>query len=299
MEIDEMLKCFSLFYLRPIREDWALLERQDTWLRFTGTIRYLLAGRTPSAQFLACSPLGTGAGAAGAGAGAAGGQTAVEEPLSRWLFGETGIHFAESELAQAPTFEEHQHFTVRHYVGGLPVSVLPIESLYRCWTLQESATLSFAHQTGLYGGDPAAHMAKLLERFELTLASYTMLPPDHLAIELDFLALLVRYGNAADIHHFIDDHLSWLPSYVDTLLERVPEARIYLAITVLLTACLETLRLHAQERSQKIECSNGLSCDPLRDLSHGLSHDLSHDLSCDPLRDLSHNLSCELLHDKP
>jgi hypothetical protein len=239
-EIDEMLKCFSLFYLRPTREDWTWIEQQDTWLRFTDTIRHLLAERVPTAQFLAHGPLGVNA------------QTPVEtigDPLCRWLLGETGMRFTESELAQAPTFEEHQHFTARHYVGGLPVSVLPIESLYRCWTLQESSVLPFAHQTGLHCGDPAAHMTSLLKEFDLTPATDVTLPPDHLAIELEFLGLLSRYGSAADLRHFIDDHLSWLPSYVDTLLERVPEARIYLAITVLLIACLETLRLQTQAES--------------------------------------------------
>lgn len=237
MEIDDMLRCFSLFYLRPVYEDWVWLERRNTWERFTNTIRHLLTGRVPTAQFRAYSSMSVN------------GQTPIEiteDPLSRWLLGETKLRFAENELAQAPTFEKHQDFASRHYVGGLPTSVLPVESFYRCWTTRESATLSFAHQTGLYGGDPAAHMANLLEKFELIPSGDVALPPDHLAIELEFLGLLSRYGDTADLRHFIDDHLSWLPSYVDTLLDRVPEARIYLAMTVLLIGCLETLRLRTQ-----------------------------------------------------
>jgi hypothetical protein len=236
METGEMLKCFALFYQRPRHEDWTWLERQGTWLRFTDTIRYFLVGRVPSKR--AQAPSGTSLEApSGASLGTPSG-TSLDASLDRLV-------------ARPPTCAEHQHFEGRHYVGGLPVSVLPVESLYRRWTTQKSASLPFAHQTGLYGGDPAAHMASLLEKFELAPAASVALPPDHLAIELELLGLLSRYGSTADLCQFIDDHLSWIPNYVDALLDRAPEARVYLAITALLVACLEALRLQAWEKSQR------------------------------------------------
>jgi TorA maturation chaperone TorD len=256
--IRELLECFSLFYLRPRPESWAHLKQQSTWLRFTRSIQQLLEGQSPFGQipsrqfsleqFSAGHPLKLQREHQPKR------QLPAETSLSRWLLQETGLSLAESEFSHAPCFEAQLDFARRHFVGGLPVSVLPIESLYRRWTWQESAALPFTRQTGLYGGDAAAHMASLLKRFELTVTGDTSLPPDHLAIELNFLGLLIQYGNGADAHQFIDDHLSWLPSYLDTLLDRIPDARVFVSITILLNACLEILRfeLLAEHRQAQI-----------------------------------------------
>ncbi|MDR2197313.1 MAG: molecular chaperone TorD family protein [Coriobacteriales bacterium] len=223
LKTGELLDCFSLFYLRPEPESWARFEDAGTWRCFIDTIRQLLTDTQAS-----------------------------KNPLLQRLSEKAGFTFDLGVLSQAPRFEAQMDFARRHLVGGLPTSVLPIESFYRCWTHQDSTSLAFAHQRGLYHSDAAAHMTSLLERFELTVTGDALLPPDHLAIELSFLAVLLRHGSNADIRIFIDDHLSWLPSYIDTLLDRIPPSQgkhrpidtsqAFIAITILLNACLERLR---------------------------------------------------------
>jgi TorA maturation chaperone TorD len=227
-----MLTCFSLFYLRPDSASWSQLEQQATWQHFVATIQWLLQGPSLSGQFSLRCPQKE--------------RLSGKAFLSRWLFGKTDVVFNESEFLRPPSFTTQLDFARRHFVGGLPTSVLPIESLYRRWTQQKSASLPFAHQTGLYNGDAAKHMASLLKEFELDITEDSVSTPDHLAIELHFLILLIRHGKASDIRQFIDDHLSWLPDYVDALFDRVPDARMFIAITILLIACLEALRQKPQ-----------------------------------------------------
>jgi hypothetical protein len=240
-EIEEMLACFSLFYLRPQPESWSWLEQQGTWRRFIGSIQQTLERRGPSGRFLVRQPLRSQL----KGQPLSVKPLSTEAALSRWLLKETGLLLEAGELSRAPRFETQLDFARKHLVGGLPVSVLPIESLHSRWTWQESASLPFARQMGLYNGDAAAHMASLLQQFELTVTGDVPLSPDHLTIELSFLGLLLRYGSNTDVHQFIDDHLSWLPNYLDILPGRVPNAPVFIAITILLNACLETLRLES------------------------------------------------------
>ncbi|MDR1184423.1 MAG: molecular chaperone TorD family protein, partial [Coriobacteriales bacterium] len=223
-ELEETLACFSLFYLRPQPESWRWLEQQGTWQRFIGSIQHVLEGQTPSRRFFAGAPLrgelrgkprgklrGKPRGKPSAQPSRQPSrQPSAEASLSRWLREETGFSLAADKLSRAPRFETQRDFACRHLVGGLPVSVLPIESFYGNWTQQESVSLPFARQTGLYYGDAAAHMASLLRQFELTVTGEALLPPDHLTIELSFLGLLIRYGSDTDVCQFIDDHLSWL-----------------------------------------------------------------------------------------
>ncbi|MDR1082995.1 MAG: molecular chaperone TorD family protein [Coriobacteriales bacterium] len=239
-EIDEMLSCFSLFYLRPQPESWKRLEQHNTWQRFIGSIQRTLERREAFErgvfeQFLIRRLSGHQSG------GWSLRQLPAETSLSLWLRKTAGFSLEVDELLRAPRFETQLDFARRHLVGGLPVSVLPIESLHSRWTRQESASLPFARQSGLYNGDAAAHMASLLRQFELTVTTDASLPPDHLVVELNVLGLLICYGSVADVHQFIDDHLSWLPDYLDALPGKIPSARVFIAITILLNACLETL----------------------------------------------------------
>jgi hypothetical protein len=229
MKTEELLECFALFYRCPRPETWAQLEHPDTWQRFTDTIRDSLKGQFPSRQFLIRRPSGN--------------PPPPKEPLSRWLFGETGLRFAERDLSRAPHFEEHLNFARAYLAHDMPTGAAPIESLYRCWPHGGHGTLSHVQPTGLYNGNAAAHMASLLEEYGCPRVEDASLPPDHLAVELGFLALLIQYGDPIDIRQFIDDHLSWLPSYVDALFDQIPHARIFIALTILLNAYLEKLRL--------------------------------------------------------
>jgi TorA maturation chaperone TorD len=215
-----MLECFSLFYLKPTRERWRQLERNDIWEPFITTARNLYESLlTLRAQNLSARGLDA-------------------HKIKRLLAG--------ANLNAAPSFEEQLRFSQSHFVGGLPQSILPVESLYRHWTHQDSCSVSFGQQAGLYASDSAAHMTHLMEQFELVSLVDPPLLPDHLALELNLLNLIVHQGVPGDAARFIDDHLSWLPSYLDSLLDKLPETHSLIAVTALLIVYLEAQQLESQ-----------------------------------------------------
>lgn len=83
------------------------------------------------------------------------------------------------------------------------------ESVYKPWTTDKSHPL---HQSsGLAWGDPAVHMARLLDRFGMTLDPDEGPGPDHLAVLLEFLGFLLENRPHEDVLSFCRDHLDWLP----------------------------------------------------------------------------------------
>ena len=78
-------------------------------------------------------------------------------PLQEFLSsGEVNALFA------PPTYSEKQAFAARHFTGGLPESVVPVESLYRTWSAG-AAPAPFSQQQGLYLGDSAHYLRELVE----------------------------------------------------------------------------------------------------------------------------------------
>jgi putative dimethyl sulfoxide reductase chaperone len=84
-----------------------------------------------------------------------------------------------------------------------------VESLYRPWTLDPQCTLSFASDKGLMMGDPALHLLALYAQCGLEVPEEFRGRPDHLILELGFLAYLYRWATDAKIERFIADHLDW------------------------------------------------------------------------------------------
>lgn len=84
-----------------------------------------------------------------------------------------------------------------------------VESLYRPWTLDPHCTLPFACDKGLVMGDPALHLLALYAQCGLEVSEEFRGRPDHLILELDFLAYLYRWATDAEIKRFIADHLDW------------------------------------------------------------------------------------------
>jgi TorA maturation chaperone TorD len=84
-----------------------------------------------------------------------------------------------------------------------------VESLYRPWTLDPQCTLSFASDKGLVMGDAALHLLALYAQCGLEVSEEFRGRPDHLILELEFLAYLYRWATDAEIKRFIADHLDW------------------------------------------------------------------------------------------
>lgn len=85
-----------------------------------------------------------------------------------------------------------------------------VESTYKPWTLDKGCGLAFAASQGLVMGDSALHMTELYERLSLEIPEAFRSTPDHLVLELEFLALLYRSGAREQVGQFIADHLDWI-----------------------------------------------------------------------------------------
>jgi TorA maturation chaperone TorD len=97
--------------------------------------------------------------------------------------------------------------------GGVPL----VESCYKPWTQDPRCPLSFASERGLLMGDPAAHLLDVYRRFGLEVVEEFRAVPDHLVMELEFMAYLYRWGTEAQISTFVRDHLDWIPSLREEL----------------------------------------------------------------------------------
>jgi TorA maturation chaperone TorD len=86
-----------------------------------------------------------------------------------------------------------------------------VESTYKPWTTDEGCGMVFAASKGLVMGDSALHMQELYQLASLKVPERFRSMPDHLALELEFLALLYRSGAVEQTERFIGDHLDWVP----------------------------------------------------------------------------------------
>ncbi|HEY3368021.1 MAG TPA: molecular chaperone TorD family protein [Symbiobacteriaceae bacterium] len=93
--------------------------------------------------------------------------------------------------------------------------VRPVESLFKVWTQDPTAELPLAGEKGWLGGDPAAHLLSLYTALGIAIPPELGYAPDHLALELEFMGLLVRHGTPEQQEQFRRQHLDWLPDLVE------------------------------------------------------------------------------------
>lgn len=88
--------------------------------------------------------------------------------------------------------------------------VIPVESVYRPWSEDPSTPTALAGSRGYLMSDRAGHVRELYRLAGFTVPAGFEATPDHVSLELDFMASLCRLGNAADQANFLLDHLDWL-----------------------------------------------------------------------------------------
>jgi putative dimethyl sulfoxide reductase chaperone len=86
-----------------------------------------------------------------------------------------------------------------------------VESTYKPWTEEKGCGMVFASSKGLVMGDAAIHMLDVYEQLSLEVPEEFRSTPDHLVLELEFLALLYQSASQEVIKGFIADHLDWVP----------------------------------------------------------------------------------------
>lgn len=101
-----------------------------------------------------------------------------------------------------------------------------VESTYKPWTGDKECQMVFAASRGLIMGDHALHMQELYRQSSLDIPDEYRSTPDHLVLELEFLALLYRFASDDQIERFIGDHLDWIPELKGAL-EKVEPLPFY------------------------------------------------------------------------
>ncbi len=86
-----------------------------------------------------------------------------------------------------------------------------VESTHKPWTADKDCGMVFAASIGLLMGDCAIHMLSLYQQSAIEIPEEFRSMPDHLVLELEFLALLYQSGSNEQIEQFIGDHLDWIP----------------------------------------------------------------------------------------
>ncbi len=112
------------------------------------------------------------------------------------------------------SFENMKQTYIHCFLGPSEPFAPPIESLYKQWTDDPTAAVSFARQTGLVYGDPALHIQYLFRQFKLEFPEEYRAMPDHLTLLLEFLAFLLEHGTSDQIQSFISDHFDWLDDFI-------------------------------------------------------------------------------------
>ncbi len=142
-------------------------------------------------------------------------------------------------LFTPPTYEEKCSFAARHFTGGLPESAMPVESLYVEWQPDIHGETLFSRAKGFYLANTATYMADMIEAVGGSIPSAFSACPDHLSLELDFAAVLLRSFLVAEAQQFIVERLAWLTAYRMKLLSLHDDASFYIALVDVLIAVRE------------------------------------------------------------
>ncbi len=143
-----------------------------------------------------------------------------KDPMSAGVEGAAIPAGFESSLAEEAVADLQKEYT--RLFAGPQKCVSLIESSYKAWTTDPACRLLFAREKGLLMGDSALHMAALFQSAGLETPEEFGACPDHLVLELEFLAVL--YGAATDrgVKQFMHDHLDWIPEMKEKLMECEP-----------------------------------------------------------------------------
>ena len=201
-------KCFA-----PVEKaEWEKLSAREAWAEFLDGARFILQN----------------GGSLGLDKSPADYRRGNHAPLQDFL--------SECEVCALfcpPTYEEKRQFAARHFTGGLPESALPIESLY-VNTAKAGDLLSPVDGKGMYLGTSARYMSALAERLGFGIPSEFSDCPDHLALELDVVAVLLRSGMVDEARTFLSERFNWLTTYRRRLINLGSEANFYVCLCDLL-----------------------------------------------------------------
>ncbi|HAQ08873.1 MAG TPA: hypothetical protein DCR24_15705 [Bacillus bacterium] len=149
---------------------------------------------------------------------------------------------ASSLLESEPSsFEQICSMYAKTISDGEAKAALPVESLYKPWTQDETCTLPFSKSEGYLQGDSALHIRYLIEIFQIEIPLEYAGMPDHLSILLELLAYFIEHAQDDFTAQFLADHFDWLEEYEKKLAE-VSNHPFYPCITKFLIEMLDSQR---------------------------------------------------------
>lgn len=89
-----------------------------------------------------------------------------------------------------------------------------VESVHKAWTNDPECRLPMAREKGYVMGDSALHMLELYRSFGVEMPESFMGLPDHIVLELEFLAFLIERDSEESVRVFLRDHLDWVTEMV-------------------------------------------------------------------------------------
>lgn len=153
------------------------------------------------------------------------------------------LNAGEIGMLESPLgYAEKTAFEAGHFTGGLPESVVPVESLYRRPKVPGSGPC--------YEGPSAEYMRALVRRMGLQIPDALAAYPDHLAVEADLAALLVRSGSE-DAPAFIAVRLDWLVAYRSRLVRLADAERCFYCALVDVALSVVDAAMQVDAKDQK------------------------------------------------
>ena len=120
-------------------------------------------------------------------------------------------------------FQELKRLYWDAFAGPVASKVTPVESVYRRWSEDPASDSPIAKLKGYLMSDRALHMQELYRQAGLSFPPEVAATPDHLALELEFMALLSEKANFETQAEFCTDHLDWLDDLaVDAVEKGIP-----------------------------------------------------------------------------
>jgi TorA maturation chaperone TorD len=112
------------------------------------------------------------------------------------------------------------------FVGPFPPFALPVESIYKEWAREGETPLIASGVRGMLMGDPAIDMLRRYKASGIEIPEQFKDMPDHLALLLEYMALLCENGTDEEQRQFLQDHLDWIPE-LKRLIYECSESRFY------------------------------------------------------------------------
>ncbi|MEW6739672.1 MAG: TorD/DmsD family molecular chaperone [Nitrospirota bacterium] len=98
----------------------------------------------------------------------------------------------------------------RLFEGPLPPYIVPVESVYKRWSSDPECRLPMAGEKGYLMGDPAMDMIKRYQARDIVIPDKYSSMPDHIALEMEYMAFLCINGDIEEQMEFLGSHLNWI-----------------------------------------------------------------------------------------